>query len=200
MIGKFLFSAFIGLAMFIQQDCDGKPLNTTAKDEQAYTEVNQRKLLTNQPPPSLDWSLERDNLAKRMVMMNDRSLYFYLYIFSYGAKEPIGYYLINKVSSVDSQLTNTEQIVYSRTPSDGAYSAHTLPSPSEDGSYGTNGEAMFGFTPEGLYIEWGKLSYMVSTAPLNFSVRPPNLGEISSDDKAKITELMKRVEEKIKKK
>lgn len=43
-------------------DGDRRPANTTALDEQAHTEVNQRQLLTNQPPPNITWSLERDNL------------------------------------------------------------------------------------------------------------------------------------------
>ena len=106
-------------------DCDGRPVNTTAKDEQAATEMNQRGLLATQPPPRISWSLERDNLIKRFKLMNDRSVMFYMYVFIEGVAEPIGYYQINKVSSVDSQLTNTAQIVWSQS------SAHAIPSPAE---------------------------------------------------------------------
>ena len=125
-----------------EKGCDGREINTTALDEQSATEVNQQHLLTTQPPPRIDWSLERDNLIKRSKLQNDRSINFYMYVFIEGIDHPIGYYLVNKVSSVDSQLTNTMQIV-----SNGS-GGHVLPSPAEDGSYGTNGNGVFGFTPD----------------------------------------------------
>lgn len=169
MIKTLLATAILGFAM-LQGDCDGKPSNTTAKDEQARTEVNQRGLLTKQPPPQITWSLERDNLIKRFKLMNDRSVMFYMYLFIEGVQDPIGYYQVNKVSSVDSQLTNPQQLVR------GDGGQHTmdfvLPSPAEDGSYGTNGVGVFGFTPEDIYIEHN-LKYVVSTVPLSFS-RPVN--------------------------
>lgn len=126
--------------------------NTTAKDEQARTEINQRGLLETQPPPRISWSLERDNLTKRFKLQNDRAVSFYMYVFIEGNSEPIGYYQINEVSSVDSQLTNPQQIV-TVGGSTTRYGWEVLPSPAEDGSYGTNGDAKFGFTPEGVYIE-----------------------------------------------
>ena len=46
----------------------GRPANTTAKAEQAHTEINQQRLLTTQPPPDVTWSLERDNLIKRFKL------------------------------------------------------------------------------------------------------------------------------------
>lgn len=143
------------------QDCDGRPDNTTAKDEQARTELNQRNLFTKQPPPQVSYSLERDNLIKRFKLMNDRGVMFYMYLFIEGSAHPIGYYQVNKVSSVDSQLTNTAQIVW-----EGSH-ANVLPSPAEDGSYGTNGIGVFGFTAEDVYIEHN-MKYIVSTIPLNF--------------------------------
>ena len=117
--------------------------NTSAKDEQAHTELNQRNLNSTQPAPNITWSLERDNLIKRFKLQNDRSVMFYMYIFVEGVSQPIGYYQVNKVSSVNSQLTNTEQVV--SVNDHGGYTSTVLPSPAEDGSYGTNGDAVFGF-------------------------------------------------------
>lgn len=139
--------------------------NTTAFDEQEQTEINQKNLFAVQPPPKINWSLERDNLIKRFKLQNDRSVMFYMYIFIEGVSEPVGYYQINKVSSVNSQLTNTEQVV--KVVDHGGYTSQTLPSPAEDGSYGTNGEAVFGFTPNDIYIEHN-MQYIVSTVPLAF--------------------------------
>lgn len=156
-----LLIAFCFLAC-TAESCEDRPENKTAKDEQALTELNQRDLLAKQPPPKITWSLERDNLIKRFKLQNDRTVMFYMYLFIEGSAKPIGYYQVNKVSSVDSQLTNTQQVIPT-----GNYNAVTVPSPAEDGSYGTNGQGVFGFTPEDVYIEHN-MKYIVSTIPLNF--------------------------------
>ena len=73
--------------------------------------------------------------------MNDSSIMFYMYIFIEGCSDPIGYYQINKISSVNSQLTNTQQIVsYSDPNLFNSHEMFVLPSPAEDGSYGENGQ------------------------------------------------------------
>lgn len=186
---KIIFTFLSGITAFIlltsEEGCDGRPRNTTALDEQAETEVNQRNLFSVQPPPKLSWSLERDNLTKRFKLQNDRSINFYMYIFIEGVSEPIGYYQVNKVSSVNSQLTNTEQIVYR----DGA--SHTLPSPAEDGSYGTNGDGIFGFTPEDIYIETN-MKYITSTVPLSFQKPVNRLAIVSTDEAKQMLELSKK--------
>ena len=53
--------------------------NTSAKDEQSQTEVNQQGLNSKQPAPRITWSLERDNLIKRFKLQNDRTIVFYMY-------------------------------------------------------------------------------------------------------------------------
>ncbi len=146
-------------------DRSGIDDNKTALWEQSATEINQRHLFEAQPPPKLSWSLERDNLIKRFKLQNDRAINFYMYVFIEGVPGPIGYYQVNKVSSVDSQLTNTMQIVRTH---DQNYGTQVIPSPAEDGSYGTNGTGVFGFTPEDIYIEHN-MKYIVSTIPLNFA-------------------------------
>lgn len=159
-LSLFCILAFLTLTA---ENCDTRPRNTSAKDEQAHTELNQQSLNQIQPAPTIGWSLERDNLIKRFKLQNDRAVMFYMYLFIEGVADPIGYYQVNKVSSVNSQLTNTMQIV------DDPYKtgSQVLPSPAEDGSYGTNGEAVFGFTPELIYLETN-LKYIVSTVPLTF--------------------------------
>lgn len=169
------------------EDCDGRPENKTAKDEQAHTEMNQRDLLMKQPPPTLTWSLERDNLIKRFKLQNDRSVNFYMYVFIEGVADPVGYYMVNKVSSVDSQLTNTMQLVYGG--SGGGYQA--IPSPAEDGSYGTNGEGVFGFTPEDVYIQTN-MHYLVSTIPLTFAHPVVRLAVVNSNEAREMLEKSKQ--------
>lgn len=180
--------AFITLLMAASCE-DSRPANTSAKDEQAHTEVNQQNLNQRQPAPTITWSLERDNLIKRFKLQNDRSVMFYMYIFNEGVSAPIGYYQVNKVSSVNSQLTNTEQMVR------GNYSGElvTLPSPAEDGSYGTNGDAVFGFTPEDIYIEHN-MHYIVATVPLHFTQPVNKLAIVDVATQEQLKALMARLD------
>lgn len=173
----------IMLFVFLDKACSEYD-DKTAGQEQAKTEANQQHLLQVQPPPKLEWSLERDNLIKRFRLQNDRAVSFYMYVFIEGVGDPVGYYLVNKVSSVDSQLTNTEQLIY--TGSGWA----SLPSPAEDGSYGTNGAGVFGFTPEDIYIEHN-MKYLVSTVPLAFVKPVQRLAIVNTDEARQMLEKSK---------
>lgn len=169
----------------------GKTRNSSALDEQRRTELNQRDLNSLQPAPKISWSLERDNLIKRFKLQNDRSVSFYMYVFVEGVSDPIGYYQVNKISSVNSQLTNTEQLVDDPNGSMDAGSA-TLPSPAEDGSYGTNGDAVFGFTPEDIYIEHN-MHYIVSTVPLSFTKPVNRLTVVNVKTAAELKAMMDKI-------
>lgn len=170
------------------ESCDDvRPENTSAKDEQAHTENNQQALNRIQPAPSVKWSLERDNLIKRFKLQNDRGVVFYMYIFNEGIQAPIGYYQVNKVSSVNSQLTNTMQLVEGH-----QYAQYAIPSPAEDGSYGTNGDGVFGFTPDDVYIET-TLKYIASTVPLSFPTPPNRLAIINAETSQQIKTMMNRI-------
>jgi hypothetical protein len=182
------------LLMFVVTSCgEYEEDNTTALDEQAKTEKNQRDLNESQPAPKISWSLERDNLIKRFKLQNDRSVSFYMYVFVEGVSDPIGYYQVNKVSSVNSQLTNPEQIVTYTSPHSGdGWGQHVLSSPAEDGSYGTNGDAVFGFTPEDIYIEHN-MHYIVSTVPLTFTKPVNRLTIINVQTAAQLKKMMDKI-------
>ena len=112
-----------------------------------------------------------------------------MYLFIEGFSEPIGYYQVNKVSSVNSQLTNPEQIIKYYT---GNYELCVLPSPAEDGSYGTNGDAVFGFTPEEIYIEHN-MKYVVSSVPLNFQKPVNKLTIINIETEKQLKTMMEKL-------
>lgn len=155
----------------------GCSLENTAKDEQAKTEQNQSKLLKIQPPVSLDWSLERDNINKRTTLWNDANKISYIYLINYG-KVMAFYTIKGKVSSVNSQITNPEQVI----DSNSAYrifngNALTMPSPAEDGSYGTNGDAVFFFTTDNVYCEWNG-DFLLVDQPLQLSTPPELIREV----------------------
>lgn len=181
-----LIFAICIILLFTNEGCQDTS-NKTAFQEQAHTEQNQRQLNEVQPAPRITWSLERDNLIKRFKLQNDRTVVFYMYLFVEGIANPIGYYQVNKVSSVNSQLTNPEQIAVNN-----SYGQLSLPSPAEDGSYGTNGDGVFGFTPEDIYIEHD-LHYVVSTVPLNFNVKPNLLTVIDVSTQEKLKVLMDKL-------
>lgn len=157
--------------------------------EQNRTEANQSKLIQNQPPVSLDWSLERENISKRTTLWNDKNKISYIYLINYG-KVMAFYTIKGKVSSVNSQVTNTEQLTAKCVNADGSYDrdgycggttqhivSGSVPSPAEDGSYGTNGDAVFFFTTEGAYVEY-RGDYMLADQPLKLSTPPELVREI----------------------
>lgn len=148
--------------------------NSTAALEQQRTEVNQQRLLKQQPPVSLNWSLERQSINRRAKLWNDPAKVSYIYLVNYG-KVMAFYPVKGKVSSVNSQITNPEQVVY-RGHGDGRVSS-VISSPAEDGSYGSNGDAVFFFTTNGTYVEWSG-DYMLADKPLKLSTPPQLIMEV----------------------
>lgn len=181
-----LLVALFGFLIFTAESCGTG--NKTAKQEQEHIEKNQSRLNETQPSPSITWSLERDNLIKRFKLMNDRSLNFYMYIFIEGIAQPVGYYQINKVSSVNSQLTAMQQIITVPNVTGG----FPIESPAEDGSYGSNGDGVFGFTPEDIYIETN-CKYIVASVPLTFQQPVNRLAVVSGDEMLRALENSKKV-------
>jgi hypothetical protein len=142
-------------------------------EEQKLTESNQQSLIDSSPPPKLTYSLERENLIRRLTLLNDHDKVFYIYLVSYG--KVMGFYVAKgKVSSVDSYLTNYQQIVKSeeclkyKYDGSGTSCWFAVEAPDLDGSYGSNGEGIFFFTTEGAYVEW-RGEYLVSDFPLKLS-------------------------------
>jgi len=189
-----ILSAAVFVFLTSVSECnDTRPQNTTALDEQAHTETNQQRLNRNQPLPDITWSAERDNLIKLKKLQNDPTINFFMYVFIEGVSEPIGYYQVNKVSSVNSQLSNPEQIVsgLSRSNNLPESAVAVISSPSEDGSYGTNGDAVFGFTPEDICIETN-MKFICATVPLNFQKPVNRLAIINSEEAKNLLEKSKK--------
>lgn len=190
---KKLLSVLVAVLFFISCKEANRPQNSSALDEQSHTETNQQRLNQNQPLPNISWSMERDNLIKLKKLQNDRTVTFFMYVFIEGISEPIGYYQVNKVSSVNSQLSNPEQIISSLDMGNNlpSQTAVSIPSPSEDGSYGTNGDAVFGFTPEDICIETN-MKFITATVPLHFKNPVNKLAIIDSDLAVKMLEASKK--------
>jgi len=149
-----------------------KKVDGTQKFEAELTEANHYKLIQVVPAPQLETSQERKNLVRRLETFNNENKISYIYLVSFG-KVMTFYTVKGKVSSVNSKLTSAEQIV----PGYNGYYSNSngkvVESPQLDGSYGTNGNAIFFFTTEGAYVEWNG-EYMLADQPLTL-VTPPAL-------------------------
>lgn len=172
----------------VNTDIDG--VGDTYWYEIGVTEANQKGLVNAQPPFQMDNSLERQNLIERYKYLNDRNNLHHVYMMSHDGKV-ISYEVAQgKVSSVNSKLTNDKQIVKIKGAgfdgSGGGGGAEgpnykVVESPQMDGSYGTNGDAIFFFTPDGHYVEWNGL-YVVSEEPKEITSEVTLVDEVEDED------------------
>ncbi len=151
--------------------------------EVAVTEKNQISLVRSQPPFQMESSLERQNLINRYKYLNDENNVHHVYAVANDGTI-IGYWVAQgKVSSVNSKLTNNRQIVKAPQMDDGTWDYDGLfkvESPQMDGSYGTNGDAIFFFTTSGNYVEYNG-EYVVSEEPMNIQTPISLEREVESD-------------------
>jgi hypothetical protein len=184
-----VLGAMVAIAGCAEQDVnnDGEKLaNDTGEDisgvqpgesyqfEIKLTEKNQKGLVVAQPPFQMEHSLERANLIQRYKYLNDENNVHHVYLIDEG--QVVGYYVAQgKVSSVNSKLTNDQQIIATKEclshsgangGDDETNCYKAVESPQMDGSYGSNGDAIFFFTTSGDYVE-SNLDYVVSEEPKN---------------------------------
>lgn len=151
-------------------DTDNVKLGTSFNTEMKATEANHQDLIQKEPIPKMDNSLERENLIRRYKTLNDRDKVFHVYLFNHG--KLVAYYTAKgKVSSVNSKLTQPQQLV-GCDRSEGSWKEEcVVDSPQLDGSYGTNGNGQFFFDTQGAYIETN-MNYIVSERPLGLETPP----------------------------
>lgn len=148
------------------------------------TEDNQLGLVQAQPPFTMERSLERENLIRRYEYLNDQNNVHHVYLISNDGKVIEYSVAQGKVSSVNSKLTNDNQVVRipeCKSHNEGNDCWKVVESPQMDGSYGTNGDAIFWFTPDGHYMEWNGL-YVVSEEPKNIQTAVTLENDIDKDD------------------
>jgi len=148
------------LSILFTMGCD----DGYAEDEEELVAKNQSTLLKIQPPVTLNWSLERYQINKRTKLWNNRVKVAFIYLIDKGSVVA-NFTIEGKVSSVNSQITNPQR------RNSGGHGAIALPSPAEDGSYGSNGYGVFFFTTTGTYVEWNGV-YMLADTPLRLRQKP----------------------------
>lgn len=182
----------LGIGIILSSGCveNKMPPVSSEQVQQQQMESNQQTLINSQPAPNLQRSLERENIAMRLQVLNDNSKVFYVYLVNYG-KVMAFYTAKTKVSSLNSYMTPMEKrtadpdcINYCRQHSDCDASScfYSTEAPDQDGSYGMNDNGIFFFTTEGAYVEW-KGDYMVSDQPLKLSQPPELVMNIEESDK-----------------
>lgn len=142
-------------------------------------------LQTNQPTPTdISYSLERYNLIRRAYWVNGQrekanSLPCEVekplgYVVLFSGNVVIGNFVVDgKVSSLNSYLTPDSEY-YEIDIDSGAYRDNRWLA-DVDGTYGTNDNGIFFFTPDGKYIEWTG-TYLYSDIPFEVDAPILNIG------------------------
>lgn len=183
LLGGFIPSKVYGMN---NNDCGGWfqpscPIDSYRKEVE-QTEANQKKVIDAVPAPQLDTSQERINIKRRLERFNVENKISYIYLVSYG-KVMAFYTVKGKISSVNSYMTPMERLVdnkgepCSKWISGSSVPCYTVEAPDLDGSYGSNGDAIFFFTTEDIYVEW-RGEYMLADQPLKLSTQPELVREI----------------------
>lgn len=134
------------------------------KGQQTLAE-QQASLTAAQPAPQLSYSQERAQQIDKAELFADPDKIGYIYLINYG-KVMAFYPVKGKISSLNTYLS-TQATTYGS--SSGGWT--TIPAPDIDGTYGSNADSIFFFTPQGAYIEWHG-DYMYSDTPLQMSTPP----------------------------
>lgn len=103
-------------------------------------------------------------IIKRYKFLADANTYGYFYAFLQNNPNPVMEYVVQGgVFPVDDMVSNPE---YQN--SCGSNCGVVLPRQQPDGTYSTNGGAMFGWLADGTYFEWDGI-YAFSSQPLSFT-------------------------------
>ncbi len=128
----------------------------------------------NENPTS---ALERENLARRLKQLNDKSTVGYVYLLAPNTAQVIGYYTITgKVSSTGSQLTSSQILQQCSSDAAGG-SCSVVDAVGDDGTYGPEEggpNGVFFFTTAGVLVET-VMPWVYSTQPMKIYANAPQL-------------------------
>ncbi len=142
----------------------------TYGQEARISQQQQARLDKVQPVPTLNYSLQRTNLIRRLNLMNNPNRVSYIYLFSQMGTLVSFYVVKGAVSSLNEHLTTQTQLVVG-IGTNSYQRSHVVNSPSLDGTYGNNGSGIFFYTENGQFIQWSG-QYLWSTQPLTLHTQP----------------------------
>jgi hypothetical protein len=121
------------------------------------------------PAAELKNPLDRKQLADRLRRNNNPNAISYLYILS-NTGTPIGYFVLKgKLTSTESSLLPTDMIIDACNKG-GEYCPEVVQGGGDDGTYGSNENAVFGFTAQGVMITIRAENWFQSDAPIALNV------------------------------
>lgn len=161
------------IILLTASSCSGDTASSTAQG-QATTEQFAQKLTNAEPYPlsQMTDSAERKNDRERLLRMNDPNKVGYFYELSQTGSVIAEYTVKGKVSSTESQLTNSQACVtINYSTSNGCTAVDSM---GDDGTYGPEEggpNGVFFFTSAGVLVEWDGL-WQYSDAPLTLTSAP----------------------------
>lgn len=160
----FALVALLLLLAFGASSCDTSPTsssNVTSSTSSTSTGV------TDQICDHVQYKLACQSVVRRYQYFNDKNKYGYFYGFIQGSDHPVIEYIVQGgVFPADDLISNPNYQEQCNTSGSGACSV-VLDKQQPDGTYGTNGNAMFGWRADGAYFEWSG-PYAYSETPLHF--------------------------------
>lgn len=183
------------LSSVLLSACNGEPDKTKEKlaaQNKAKLEQSS-KVMESVGIPNFNYSVERENIAKRLKVTNDPNLLQWIYPMSAG--RVIGRFPVRgKVTSGEKRLTSPEMTVRidgGEFPADAFTEA-----PDEMGTYGSSGQYIFWFDPAGQYHQH-KGDYFLTTEPYKLDVNSGTVSvEIDQAEVSKIATYDKQTKEK----
>lgn len=184
-------TAIIVAFCFLLTGCvDDVPARNNGSADDVQTTINNANTLqSNQPTPTdISYSLERYNLIRRAYWVNGQrekanmlpceieKPLGYIVLFTDGGAVVGSFVVDGKVSSLNSFLTPDSKWYEQEYWGDGdSKNGANEWLADVDGSYGTNDNGIFFFTPDGKYIEWTG-TYLYSDIPFEVDSPILNIG------------------------
>jgi hypothetical protein len=171
------------LAVVLVGCAEATPAKPSSYDANAKAnEQSVQKVIANDTLPQITRSLDRENIKKRMEFLNQPNRIGYLYLLSSSGQLIKEVQVQGKVTSLNAYLTPMEEVHIVDGIDCGQY-CHEAPvvisAPDVDGTYGTNSDGVFWFTPDGVYQEWNGLSFY-SAERLTFTSQPLLIESVNS--------------------
>lgn len=148
--------------------CSESPKSNAQSTGQKLTEqaFAQQQKTVPYPAAELTYSLERENLRKRLLIETNPDKIGYVYVMNFGRF--IGYYTVKgKISSTQSQMT-TSQLVVESDFGEG-WESQVVDAPGDNGSYGENERGIFFFTTSDAYVSTN-MDYVYLDQPMQIDV------------------------------
>jgi hypothetical protein len=178
-------AAIVGVLLFLAfgaSSCSGSSGSKSTKatsaairntQNEGVEAFNNQRAAVPYPEAQLRSSVERQNLARRLLEFNKKDKIGYVYILSFG--KFIGYYVIKgKVSSNSSQMTNQTWITKWTCPGGCSDSVGPVDAAGDDGSFGPSEPGIFFFTAAGALIQTDS-NYIYSDQPFSINADLPQL-------------------------